>query len=147
VPRRREIERLQSEVEELFTDLWQLPHFLSHRAGFRPPVDCYRSTRRSRLVVVVELAGVDPANLRVAVERGQLVVSGERRRPREEGSVYQLMELEYGSFERRIPLPPDADVAGGEARFDRGLLRITFPLAKTRTRAGRAMVAIEVRRR
>jgi HSP20 family protein len=143
---RRDIERLQSEVEELFADLWQLPHFLSHRAGFRPPVDCYRSERRSQLVVVVELAGVDPANLRVAVERGQLVVSGERRRTREEGSVYQLMEIEYGTFERRIPLAPDVDVAGGEARFDRGLLRITFPLAKARTRTPR-VVAIEVRKR
>ena len=90
------------EVEELFTDLWQLPHFMSHPAGWRPPVDCYRSAKRSQLVVVVELAGVDPAGLRVVVERGQLVVSGERRRQREEGSVYQLMEIEYGAFERRI---------------------------------------------
>jgi hypothetical protein len=53
VARRRDIERLQSEVEELFADLWQLPQFMSHRAGWRPPVDCYRSAKRSQLVVVV----------------------------------------------------------------------------------------------
>lgn len=143
--RRRDIERLQSEVEEFFADLWQLPHFMSHRAGWRPPVDCYRSAKRSQLVVVVELAGVDPRGLHVAVERGELVVSGERRRAREEGSVYQLMEIEYGAFERRIPLGPDVDVAAGEAAYDRGLLRVTFPLAHARTR-GRT-VSIEVRLR
>ena len=142
---RRDIERLQSEVEELFADLWQLPQFMSHRAGWRPPVDCYRSAKRSQLVVVVELAGVDPASVRVAVERGQLLVSGERRRPREEGSVYQLMEIEYGAFERQIPLGPDVDVTGGEASYDRGLLRVTFPLARARTRSRK--VAIEVRLR
>ena len=143
--RRRDIERLQSEVEELFADLWQLPHFMSHRAGWRPPVDCYRSAKRSQLIVVVELAGVDPSAVHVAVERGQLVVSGERRRPREEGSVYQVMEIEYGPFERRIPLGPDVDVTGGEAAYDRGLLQVTFPLARARTRAGK--VSIEVRLR
>ena len=142
---RRDIERLQSEVEELFADLWQLPQFMSHRAGWRPPVDCYRSAKRPQLVVVVELAGVDPASVRVAVERGQLLVSGERRRPREEGSVYQLMEIEYGAFERQIPLGPDVDVTGGEASYDRGLLRVTFPLARARTRSRK--VAIEVRLR
>jgi len=145
VARRQDIERLQSEVEELFTELWQLPHFMSHRAGWRPPVDCYRSAKRSQLVVVVELAGVDPASVHVAVERGQLVVSGERRRPREEGSVYQLMEIEYGAFERRIPLGPDVDQTAGEGIYDRGLLRVTFPLARARTRSAR--VAIQVRLR
>ena len=142
---RRDIERLQSEVEELFADLWQLPQFMSHRTGWRPAVDCYRSAKRSQLVVVVELAGVDPRGLRVVVERGELVVAGERRRAREEGSVYQLMEIEYGTFERRIPLGPDVDVAGGEAAYDRGLLRVTFPLAQARTRSRK--VSIEVRLR
>jgi HSP20 family protein len=137
------MERLQNEVQELFADLWQLPHFMSARAGFRPPVDCYRSTKRSRFTVVVEVAGVEPEDLRVAVEGRQLVVAGERRRGREEGRVYQLMEIEDGPFERRIPLAPDVDVGNGEARYERGLLRITFPLAKARTRS--AKVAIQVR--
>jgi HSP20 family protein len=140
--RRRDIERLQSEVEELFADLWQLPHFMSARAGFRPPVDCYRSTRRSQFVVFVELPGVDPAGLTVAVESRELVISGERRRDREEGRVYQLMEIEDGPFERRIPLAPDVDVTHGNAHYERGLLSIVFPLAKTRPRAGKVRIRV-----
>jgi HSP20 family protein len=137
------MERLQSEVEELFADLWQLPHFVKARAGFRPPVDCFRSTKRGQFVVVVELAGVEPDKLTLTVEGRELVVTGERRRGREEGRIYQLMEIEDGPFERRIPLAADIDVRGASARYDRGLLTVVFPLAKPRARSGR--VAIQVR--
>jgi HSP20 family protein len=136
------MERLQSEVEELFADLWQLPHFMSSRAGFRPPVDCYRSVKRSQFVVLVELAGVDPSELAVAVEGRELVIAGERRRDREEGRVYQLMEIDDGPFERRIPLAPDVDAAGGQARYERGLLSIVFPLAKPRSRSAKVRIRV-----
>jgi HSP20 family protein len=142
VARRPDIERLQSEVEELFADLWQLPHFVNARAGFRPPIDCYRSTKHSQLVVFVELAGVDPAGLTVAVEGRDLVISGERRREREEGRVYQLMEIEFGPFERRIPLAPDVDLASGTARYERGMLAVVFPLAKTRSRSRKVRIRV-----
>ena len=136
------MERLQSEVEELFTDLWQLPHFMGARAGFRPPVDCYRSAKHSRFVVLVELAGVDPADLTVAVEGRELVIAGARGRDREEGRVYQLMEIEDGPFERRIPLAPDVDAAGGQARYERGVLSVVFPLAKTKARSGKVRIRV-----
>ena len=139
------MERLQSEVEELFADLWQLPHFLTGSRGFRPPVDCYRSTKRSQFVVLVELAGADPRNLTVAVEGRELVISGERRREREEGRVYQLMEIEDGPFERRIPLAPDVDARGAQATYDRGLLTVAFPLAKARARSGKVLIRVLTR--
>ena len=140
--RRRDMERLQSEVEELFADLWQLPHFVNARAGFRPPVDCFRSTKRGQFVVVIELAGVEPDKLTLAVEGRELVVAGERRREREEGRVYQLMEIEDGPFERRIPLAPDIDVRGASARYDRGMLTVVFPLTKPRARSGRVVLQV-----
>lgn len=140
--RRRDIERLQSEVEELFTDLWQLPHFLTGTRGFRPPVDCYRSAKHSQFVVLVELSGVDPNELTVAVEGRELVIAGERRRDREEGRVYQLMEIEDGPFERRIPLAPDVGAADGQARYERGVLSIVFPLAKPRARSGKVRIRV-----
>lgn len=136
------MERLQSEVEELFADLWQLPHFMSARAGFRPPVDCYRSAKHSQFVVLVALAGVDPSALTVAVEGRELVIGGERRRDREPGRVYQLMEIEDGPFERRIPLAPDVDVAAGRARYERGLLTLVFPLAEKRARPRKVRIRV-----
>jgi HSP20 family protein len=142
--RRRDIEHLQSEVEELFADLWQLPHFMGSRRGFRPAADAFLSTARRQLVVTVEIAGAERENLSVVVEGRELVVGGERRlRDREEGRVYQLMELEDGPFERRIPLGPDVDVERAAARYKDGLLTIVFPLAKPRKAVGK--LSIEVR--
>ena len=33
--RRRDIERLSEEIEELFSDLWQVPRFSGQRRAFR----------------------------------------------------------------------------------------------------------------
>lgn len=145
MPRRRDMERLQSEVEELFADLWQLPHFISGRGGFRPPVDCFVSPTRRQLVVVVDIAGVDPDRLTATVHDGELFVTGERRREREQGRVYQLMEIEDGAFERRIPLPAGIDVKAGEARYDLGQLTVTFPLAERRARSGKVLIRVAPR--
>ncbi len=139
------MERLQSEVEELFADLWQLPHFMSAKGGFRPPVDCFRSAKSSQLVVVVELAGIVPDKLSLTVQGRELIVAGERRRDREEGRVYQLMEIEDGPFERRIPLAPDVDAKGANAHYDRGLLTIVFPIAKPRARSGKVLIKVRTR--
>jgi HSP20 family protein len=139
------MERLQSEVEELFADLWQLPRFVNARAGFRPPVDCFISPNHAQVVVAVELAGVAPEGITLAVEGGDLVLAGERRREREKGRVYQLMEIEDGPFERRVPLPPDIDVNGASARYEGGLLTVVFPLRKRRVRPDKVLIQVRAR--
>jgi HSP20 family molecular chaperone IbpA len=55
--------------------------------------------------------------------------------------VYQQAEIEYGHFERRIPLGQDIDAAAASAAYEAGLLRITFPIAQ-RAPAGSAVIII-----
>ena len=141
---RRDIDRLQGEIEELFADLWQVPRFAGLRRGFRPAVDCFVTNDPHQLVIVVELAGVDPDSIEIGVAEQTLTVSGERSRPRVEGQVYQQAEIEYGRFERRIPLGHDIALTSASAVYEAGLLRITLPVAKRAAR-GRA-AAIVVRR-
>ncbi|MBA3475439.1 MAG: hypothetical protein H0T10_01640, partial [Actinobacteria bacterium] len=64
---RRDIDRLHGEIEELFADLWQVPRFSGLRYGFRPAVDCFVTRDPSELVVVVELAGVEPESIEISV--------------------------------------------------------------------------------
>jgi HSP20 family protein len=141
---RRDIDRLQGEIEELFADLWQVPRFSGMRSGFRPAVDCFFTEEPPQLVVVVELAGIEPDTIEIAVEERALAISGSRSRPRVPGQVYQQAEIEYGRFERRLALDHDVDTAAASADYRAGMLTITLPIAQRRRRGD--SVVIDIRR-
>ena len=141
---KRDIDKLHDEIEELFADLWQVPRFLGQRRGFRPNVDTYHTEDPHQLTVLVELPSVDADTVTVVVDARTLVVSGERTRPKVEGRVYQQMEIEYGPFHRQVRLPVDVDPELAQAAYDRGIVRISLPVADTPKPRGR--VSIEVRR-
>jgi HSP20 family protein len=138
--RKRNIDQLQREVQELFSELWQVPRFSGLRAGFRPHVDCYRT--EESLTVLVELPGVDPDEVDLHVADGRLSIAGTRQRPRYEGQVYQQMELDYGPFRRQVALDADVDVARADATYDRGILTIVLPLAQRPAKGERMVIAV-----
>ena len=141
---RRDIGRLQAEIEELFSDLWQVPRFTGARHGFRPAVDCYRTESPPALTVVLEIAGVDPATVEVVAVDRALVVRGARQRPAPvEGQVYQQIEIEYGPFERHIPLTADVDTSAARATYEGGLLTVVLPVAERP--AGPVQVPVDVK--
>jgi HSP20 family protein len=126
----RDIDRLHDELEQLFDDLWRLPRFGRPRRAFRPHVDVFRTNDPDEVTVVVDLAGVDPDEVHVAVVDSTLVVAGlrPRREPECRRSYYRL-EIEHGPFERRIALPDDVDAEHANAAYERGLLTIVIPVA------------------
>jgi HSP20 family protein len=136
----RDDERLRGEIEQLFADLWQVPRFAGLRSGFRPRADCVRSDDPPRLTVVVELPGVNPDDVRISAVPRELVIAGERPPP-DGGGRYQQIEIDYGPFQRLIPLAEEVDPDSVTASYDRGLLTIVLPLARRPERP----VSIEVR--
>lgn len=141
--RRRTIDDLQSEIQELFADLWQVPGFSGLRHGFRPQCDCFRTDDPPTLHVVLELPGMDPETVEVVVSGRSFIVAGTRERPGAAGVRYQQMEIEYGPFQRRIELGEDVDPTRAVARYERGLLKVELPVAPP-ARA-EARITIEVR--
>jgi len=82
------------------------------------------------IVVRLEAPGMDAGDFEVSVERGHLLVRGEKRFEREhDAGRYHLFEAAYGAFERVVPLPVDVDASGAEASYARGVLSIRFPKA------------------
>jgi HSP20 family protein len=120
---------LQNEIQELFADLWQVPHFSGLAHGFRPAVDCFRTQDPPEVQVLVELPGVGVEDIQIATQGRMLIISGERRRPGVDGAQYQQVELEFGPFQRQIQLGDDVDSARATAGFEDGILRIVLPLA------------------
>ncbi len=139
---RRDVDKLQGEIEELFADLWQVPRFAGLRHGFRPNVDCFHTDDPHTLTVVVELPGVDPRSIQVAAGERVLLIAGERTRPRVPGRVYQQMEIEYGAFQRQVRLTEDVDPAETSASFENGVLTIVLPVAETAPPPGRVTIEI-----
>jgi HSP20 family protein len=143
---RRDVDRLRGEIDELFSELWQLPRFAAFRGVFRPQVDCYRTEEPPELIVVVELPGIEPEELQIVATPTALLVAGERLRPQADGRVYQRMEIDYGPFRREIALAEEVDPDGGHASYERGLLTVVLPLAKRPAPPEKVPIEVRIRR-
>jgi HSP20 family protein len=77
----------------------------SGQACWEPPVDVFETA--TGLFLVVALPGVEPEAIVISFESGACVVAGKRELPLStEPAVIRRLEIPYGQFERRIPLPP-----------------------------------------
>jgi len=80
------------------------------------------------LTVEAELPGVEPQDLDISMEGGELRIRGERKAPEEKGRVdYLRRERSFGPFERVIELPVKVDVERVQAKFSSGVLQIVLP--------------------
>ena len=85
------------------------------------------SASENRYEIDVELPGVKPEDIDVAVRDDNLTVRGEKRFAREEsGRTFFFSEREYGAFQRTFRLPPDADADAVDASFKDGVLSISI---------------------
>lgn len=142
--RRDHFDRLQGEIQELIDELWQVPRFSGMRRGFRPQIDVYRCEDPAEVTLVVELPGIESGDVHLFADDRTILIAGERHRPEIEGR-YQLMEIEYGQFQRKILLPEPVDASAARATYSRGLLTVVLPVAAKPPRAEK--VAIEVTQR
>jgi HSP20 family protein len=94
------------------------------RTGFTPAADVSRDGEDA--VVRVELPGLDATkDVTVEVDRGQLVISGERRDERtDDRDGHSLREVRYGSFRRTFTLPAHVDAEAVSASYDAGVLSV-----------------------
>jgi HSP20 family protein len=83
-----------------------------------------------RYVVRAEIPGVDPdKDVEITVDDGVLTISAERR---EEIKEKGRSEFHYGSFLRRVSLPPGSKEEQLEARYQDGILEVTVPIGATK---------------
>jgi len=94
-----------------------------------PAVEVFE--REGQLVVRADVPGLTKDQIKLEVEEGQLVISGERRQEHEErrGGFYRS-ERSYGSFYRAIPLPEGTNPEQAKASFKDGVLEVTMPTPK-----------------
>lgn len=109
-----------------FGDIWRSDRLhLFVQTRWRPDTDTYETA--TAVDVVVDLAGVEEDDFEVQLFDDALVIEG-RRQPLscQEGAVYHAAGIRHGPFRVELPLPARVDPERVEARYDRGLLRITL---------------------
>lgn len=92
--------------------------------GFVPAAEIERDGEDA--VVRLELPGLDTAkDVTVEVDRGRLVVRGERRDERTEKANGRIRsEVRYGAFRREFGLPKQVGAEAISASYDAGVLTV-----------------------
>src|SRR6516225_9650041 len=129
---------------ERFEHAWpRWPALFRRNGGFTVPELDVRENANS-IVVEADLPGVDEKDVSVTLANGMLTIKGEKKHEQEKkGESYYLTERSFGSFERAIRLPDTVDDAKVEAKFDKGVLKVT---AAKKPEAVKAERKIEVKK-
>ena len=116
------------EMEAMMNRLPSLRNMQGMQNAFIPAVDVYET--KEAVVVEMPLAGIDPAQVEVQVEKGLMTIEGESKKEREvEEKNYYRRETHSGSFYRQVPLPVAVKEDQVEAIFEDGMLKVTCPKA------------------
>jgi HSP20 family protein len=92
-------------------------------AGFIPAVDVYEDEKK--IVLKLEVPGIEEKDLDVKVEKNTLTVKGERKFEKEEKEEnFHRIERRYGSFYRAFTLPTTVDTESVAASYTAGVLKL-----------------------
>lgn len=122
-----ELRTLRKEMD----DLWS--RFLEGRPldglmfrGWTPSTDITET--KDKVIVKVDLPGLEAGDVQLSISGDLLTVKGEKKQEHEEKDEHHhYVERSYGSFQRSFRLPVEVEADKVQARFDKGVLRITLP--------------------
>ena len=93
-----------------------------------PPVNVYASV--DDVVVTSEIPGIEAKGIDLSVAGDTLTLKAERKPiALKEGEKWHRNERGYGSFTRTIKLPYNVDSESVDARYDKGILKLTLSRA------------------
>lgn len=116
------------EVDDVFqrffgSDTGQVP---SPWSGFNVPTDVFHAG--DKLVIRMDLPGVNPDDVEVTVQESTLLINGKRGFPYEADDVRFIRRgTFYGDFTQKVALGKGLDVEQISANYDNGVLELTIP--------------------
>ncbi|MCH7925533.1 MAG: Hsp20/alpha crystallin family protein [Planctomycetes bacterium] len=122
--------KLADHMRTMLDEMHGRNYFRSHAPDmFQPRVNLYETAGSYH--ICVELAGMPREDIDVRVDDGRLYIRGQREKPvvpaGEADVSVTLMEIDSGRFQRKLPLPDDAQLDGMTALYKNGFLWITIP--------------------
>jgi len=123
----KEFERMRQRMEKMLSSPSRPgAATLCGDAGWRPSLDLYETA--DELIVLVELAGINPKDVEVVVDGDTVHVRGNRCRPTDKNvnRVHHL-EIDFGPFSHSLRLPVPIDPEGASSTYRDGFLVINLP--------------------
>ncbi len=95
-------------------------------SGFNVPTDVFHSG--DKLVIRMDLPGVNPDDVEVMVQESTLLINGKRGFPYDAEDVrFVRRGTFYGDFTQKVALGKGLDVEQISAHYDNGVLELTIP--------------------
>ncbi len=124
-----EIMDLRQRMDEMFRNFFSLlptERLEREEMTYRPAMDIYETDGEYR--IEVEVPGFDPADIELTIDDNMLTVAGRREVERERSSEESVIrERRMGRFTRSLRLPSDVDPDKAQAKYERGLLKVSVP--------------------
>ncbi|GAB4400123.1 MAG: small heat shock protein sHSP20 [Rhodoferax sp.] len=138
----RDVDRLFDEAFRGFGLAWPrmmrvAPPVAPASTWLRPALDIQATDQH--YLITLEVPGVDEKDIQIHVNEDVLWIRGEKRQSVEhrEGQFHRV-ERSYGTFQRALNLPEDANQDAIKARFKNGVLTVSIERrAKPESPAGR----------
>jgi HSP20 family molecular chaperone IbpA len=146
IPRRIVLpQSVRQSFDHLVARTWPRLQTLAMRARLRVPRLSQVAVTRSdeQLEVQVDLPGVEPADVEVAIQGSAVTIRSARQRQRENRTKDHYRLDRYREvFERSIPLdlPVDADKASATLKY--GVLQVRLPNGKDGNAKAKALIAV-----
>ena len=123
----KEFDRMRQRMERMFGSASRPgAATLCGDAGWRPSLNLYETS--DELIVLVDLAGIQPKDVEVVVEGEAVRISGNRCRALEENVTrVHHMEIDFGPFSHNFRLPVTIDPEGANSTYRDGFLVINLP--------------------
>ena len=118
----RDVVALQNRVNSLFREMSEGDSPLT-TASFVPAVDIYEDAKK--VVLKLEVPGMEEKDLDIRVENNTLTVKGERKLEKDEKEEnFHRIERRYGSFYRAFTLPSTVETENVQASYNAGVLKL-----------------------
>ena len=131
--RHQEVNSIQNEINNIFNKhIAPLDQFHSLDNWLEPDIEISETAKN--VMVTAELPGMNADNINLHISKdGYLTISGEKTASHEQTDEegFYFSERSYGTINRTIALPSDIDEENASASFEKGLLKINIPKAKS----------------
>lgn len=116
----------RQQINEIFSFLATLESkegIMEHE--YIPLLDIFETN--DRFVLEVDLPGFKHGDLAITLCCNVLVIEGTKRDETRSDVSYICLERRSGRFRRIVEVPPTVDLCGVKARYEEGVLLVTFP--------------------